>query len=712
MAETKQVAEFAIDASGALVALDETGKKLYVVGENAKSVKAEIRELQAAMASGKLNSDAFAQAAVRAGELKDQVKDASEAVNANAGPAFESLGNNASNLQERLMSLDFDGVGQSMKGMATTIKNFSFKSITDGIKGVISGFRAMTAAMANNPILLALIAIIAVITAVAAAFSYFQDSAREEADAANEAITKSAENRHRKEKKMLAEAGNNEKEKYRIKRESAAKDIQDTENQIKNLTDIEKRGYSLSEDQEKELDKLRKQAADQRVDYEIMAIERMNALNATRVDVERQFNQIGMSDREKQLDDLKNQMNDRLQVLRDQGADAETIRKQEAVFIDKQNQLNASFRKQDAADHKAKADERKAKNKEVADASRQYEEEYQREVTKIREEIASASMTDKEKEQAALDKYYNDLAVKYEKDSKKKAEFEELKKQAQAVLDAKYKKIDEENAAKKNADDLKLEQDKADDLAEMQKNFRLQEMSEKARTRAEEVNALIKYYDEQQALVIDNDEEYQRLAVQRDAKLKELNTKFRTEDEKEQKEINEKKLANEKALADNRIELARSGLNVLTDLMALNEGRTEAERKKSFQRNKALGIADALVATYQSATKAYASQLVVGDVTSPVRASIAAGIAVAAGLAQVAKIAKTQYTGKASGASGGGGGSMPSAGAPATGAPQFNPINTDFLTNRPDQVQPSYVLAGDVANASEARSRVRDLARL
>ena len=712
MAETKQVAEFAIDASGALVALDETGKKLYVVGENAKNVKGEIRELQAAMASGKLNSDAFAQAAQRAGELKDQVKDASEAVNANAGPAFESLGNNAANLQDRLMSLDFEGVGQSMKGMATTIKNFSFKSITDGIKGVVSGFQAMTKAMMGNPILLALMAIIAVIAAVAAAFSYFQDSAREEADAANEAITKSAENRHRKEKKMLAEAGNSEKEKYRIKREAAAKDIQDTENQIKNLTDIEKRGYSLSEDQEKELDKLRKQAADQRVDYEIMAIERMNALNATRIDVERQFNQIGMSDREKQLDDLKNQMNDRLQVLRDQGADAETIRKQEAVFIDKQNQLNDNFRKQDAAEHKSAMDAKRAKNKEYADAARQYEEEYQREVTKIREEIAAASMTDKEKEQAALDKYYNDLAVKYEKDAKKKGEFEELKKKAQEVLDAKYKKIDEENAAKKAADDLKLEQDKADDLAEMQKNFRLQEMSEKARARAEEVNALIKYYEEQQTLVIDNDAEYQRLAVQRDAKLKELNTKFRTEDEKEQKEINEKKLANEKALSDNRIELARSGLNVLTDLMALNEGRTEAERKKSFQRNKALGIADALVATYQSATKAYASQLVVGDVTSPVRASIAAGIAVAAGLAQVAKIAKTQYTGKASGASGGGGGSMPSAGAPATGAPQFNPINTDFLTNRPDQVQPSYVLAGDVANASEARSRVRDLARL
>jgi len=716
MAETKQVAEFAIDASGALVALDETGKKLYVVGENAKNVKGEIRALQEAMASGKLTGDAFAQAASKAGELKDQVKDASEAVNANAGPAFESFGNNASNLQDRLMSLDFEGVGQSAKGMATTIKNFSFKSITDGIKGAVTGFKALTTAMMSNPIILILTGIVAAVAAVAAAFSFMQDSAREDADNANKAIVKGAEDRHRREKKLIAEAGNDEKRKYELKREAAKNDMNDTQRQIDNLTNIQKRGYSLSEDQEKQLNDLRKQYADQRVDYEVMAIERINALNATRVDVERQYNQIGMNDRERQLDDLKNQMDDRLKQLRDQGADEVMIAKQTAVFVNKENELKSSWNKQDAAEHKANSDARKAKNKEVSDASKAYEADYQKEVEKIREELAANGMTEKQKEQAALDKYYGDLAIKYEKDAKKKQEFAELQKLAQTALDDKYKKIDQDKENQKKAEDLKKEQEQADALAEVQRNYRLGEMDDKARARAEEIDALVKYYEEQQLIVVDNDEEYQKLAQQRDEKLKALQKKYNKEDLDAEKEKADKKLALEKELATNRVDMVRSGLGALSDLNATFEGQTEAQRKASFNRNKALGIADALIATYQSATKAYASQLVVGDVTSPVRASIAAGIAVAAGLAQVAKIAKTQYTGKPSGGSGGGGGSvgggMPSAGAPNTGVPQFNPINTDFLTNRPNQVTPSYVLAGDVANASEARSRVRDLARL
>ena len=715
MAETKQVAEFAIDASGALVALDETGKKLYVVGENAKNVKGEIRALQEAMASGKLSGDAFAQAASRAGELKDQVKDASEAVNANAGPAFESFGNNASNLQDRLMSLDFEGVGQSAKGMATTIKNFSFKSITDGIKGAVTGFKALTTAMMSNPIILILTGIVAAVAAVAAAFSFMQDSAREDADNANKAILKGAEDRHRKEKLMMAEAGNDEKKKYELKRQAARDDMADTERQIEELKNVEKRGFTLSEQQEKDLDDLRKKYADQRVDYEAMAIERMNALNAARVDVERQYNQIGMSDRERQLDDLNNQMKDRLEQLRGQGADEALLEKQRAVFTQKQKELQSGWYKQDAAEHKANSDAKKAKNKEYADAAKAYEEDYQKEVEKIREELAANGMTEKQKEQAALDKYYGDLAIKYEKDAKKKEEFAELQKLAQAALDDKYKKIEQDKENEKKAEELKKEQEQADALAEVQRNYRLGEMDDKARARAEEIDALVKFYEEQQLVVINNDEEYQKLAQQRDEKLKELQQKYNKEDLDAEKEKADKKLALEKELATNRVDMVKSGLGALSDLNSMFEGKTEAQRKASFNRNKALGIADALISTYQSATKAYASQLVIGDVTSPVRASIAAGIAIATGLAQVAKIAKTQYTGKASGGGGGGGGvggSMPSAGAPNAGVPQFNPINTDFLTNRPNQVQPSYVLAGDVANASEARSRVRDLARL
>jgi hypothetical protein len=151
----------------------------------------------------------------------------------------------------------------------------------------------------------------------------------------------------------------------------------------------------------------------------------------------------------------------------------------------------------------------------------------------------------------------------------------------------------------------------------------------------------------------------------------------------------------------------------------LGEQKTEQGRKKAFKRNKALQIAQSTADTYASATKAYGSQLVVGDVTSPVRASIAAGVAVAAGIANIAKIAKTQYEGGSTttpSAGGGGGGSMGSGGGETTGttnsSAQFNPLVTNFINNRPDQITPAYVLAGDVASATEARDKVENLARI
>ena len=53
---------------------------------------------------------------------------------------------------------------------------------------------------------------------------------------------------------------------------------------------------------------------------------------------------------------------------------------------------------------------------------------------------------------------------------------------------------------------------------------------------------------------------------------------------------------------------------------------------------KALAVATTGVETYLSAQKAYSSQLIPGDPSSPIRAQIAAGVAIAGGLANVKKI--------------------------------------------------------------------------
>ncbi len=137
---------------------------------------------------------------------------------------------------------------------------------------------------------------------------------------------------------------------------------------------------------------------------------------------------------------------------------------------------------------------------------------------------------------------------------------------------------------------------------------------------------------------------------------------------------------------------------------------------------KAAAIAQTTIDTYVAAQKAYTSQLIPGDPTSPVRAAIAAGIAVAAGIANVAKIIATPTPDT-------GGGSNPVAGGPPTPAPvpSFNPQaaiagNTAGAT-APGEVQAqqtgtqstivrAYVVDSEITSQQEATRKIENLASL
>lgn len=82
---------------------------------------------------------------------------------------------------------------------------------------------------------------------------------------------------------------------------------------------------------------------------------------------------------------------------------------------------------------------------------------------------------------------------------------------------------------------------------------------------------------------------------------------------------------------------------------------SEEGQKKAFEFNKQLSIAETLVSTYLAAQKAYTSQLTLTP-DSPIRAAIAAGVAVASGLARVAAIQRTQFNSPSADTSAGGGG--------------------------------------------------------
>jgi hypothetical protein len=122
--------------------------------------------------------------------------------------------------------------------------------------------------------------------------------------------------------------------------------------------------------------------------------------------------------------------------------------------------------------------------------------------------------------------------------------------------------------------------------------------------------------------------------------------------------------------------------------------------KGLFGENKEVSAAMALVDTYVSAQKAYTSQLIAGDPSSPIRAAIAAASAVASGLMNVKKI--MSVTDKGGGAGAGAGQSQ---GPPRpTGA--ANPIQS--VPQQSGAAQPQI---GNFSTAQQSTVRVINVAR-
>jgi hypothetical protein len=132
----------------------------------------------------------------------------------------------------------------------------------------------------------------------------------------------------------------------------------------------------------------------------------------------------------------------------------------------------------------------------------------------------------------------------------------------------------------------------------------------------------------------------------------------------EQKRLDKQKAARLKALEDykkgeeQKVELTKQGLTAISSLADAFAGEDEASQKRAFEVKKAAGIAIATIETYQSASSAYSSQMAIPTPDAPIRAAVAAGIAIATGVARIATIAKTQFKSSATPSTGGGGSNL------------------------------------------------------
>jgi hypothetical protein len=128
---------------------------------------------------------------------------------------------------------------------------------------------------------------------------------------------------------------------------------------------------------------------------------------------------------------------------------------------------------------------------------------------------------------------------------------------------------------------------------------------------------------------------------------------------------------------------------------------------KNTAAGKATAIAATTIDTYLGAQKAYTSQLIPGDPSSPIRAAIAAAIAVAGGIKNVREIVKTKVPG-------GGAASAPSISAAAPGSvPQVPTIGNSPITALGAAMQPTQPLRAYVVESevTGTQKRVADIER-
>ena len=137
------------------------------------AIKAELKSLKGAIAEATDPAD-IARLSQRAGELKDQLSDANEAVNTFAtGSKFEQVSNSLGGIKDSLLSLDFDEAAQKANVFKKTLGNLdpkaiggAFKSLTSVIMTVGSAFVSLGATILANPIFLLIAVIIAIVAAI------------------------------------------------------------------------------------------------------------------------------------------------------------------------------------------------------------------------------------------------------------------------------------------------------------------------------------------------------------------------------------------------------------------------------------------------------------------------------------------------------------------------------------------------------------------
>jgi hypothetical protein len=741
MATQDMILKLSFDDEGTFTGLSDINQELNKVDDSTKAVEKSTKTLKAQYADLKKQQDQFDpgtekfnQLSQKMGELKDRMNDAAEAVKGNTGPAIEGMGNTFGIMGDQLKNLDFDGLSQSLTNLSGNLGKVDTKALGAGLKGAmqagVAGVKALGKAILANPILLLVAIIISIIayweelSDLVSGKSKMLEGLKQQAEvlksqeqaltrqlALQKALGAGAAQMLRTELDLLKnkqqQAETAMKIAYLEKDREAFLEAQ--ANQLQAINELEVRKIKINTDAQALLDKIRAGTDDQynkqllqnqafsqykTATEEIGVLQQLNNERAKQVNKDIQAAQTANNKALVQKLQLEKQslynQNLSLQSNKDEIWNAGMAAKDEVKTAKELERIAAA---------KAKQAERKS----AADAA----------AKKLSEDILAIEQRMAELQRASMDEQEQELFTMFQRQEAEEKTFIKAKKSADelaqlratheaefAALTAKYDQIEQDKIDEKK---LKEQEDAQERLAAKQLELiELQAIIDAA----DEGNFQAGLSKQEQELMAQQDYYFQlktqaeaagldtaALVEEQARKENEIKEKYRKEDEA-------KRMANIQA----GFEMASLGLDALMSLNDAAAKGDEASQRKTFERNKLMQKAQATIAMASGIVQQLA---VPQDQLTGMNFVKAAAIA-AAGIANIVKINQTQFSG---GGSGGGNGNLNAPTGGGANAPAVDFSGANMQVNAPGSTE-TYVLAGNVANALEARQKIIDQSHL
>ena len=239
--------------------------------------------------------------------------------------------------------------------------------------------------------------------------------------------------------------------------------------------------------------------------------------------------------------------------------------------------------------------------------------------------------------------------------TKKVVDANKKREEDEKEAERKRKRKRREDEAERKADEAKRKSDleSVDNALAKERSKRLDEIQDdetaelrKAKEKYDKPIAILEQYGVDTAQVVEAQEsevaaikkKYADKMVADDQKLADEMQAIDDKNAAKKKDADQKEIDDARRVQQAKFDMAADAAYALIDLVDALSKDDEKNAKKSFERNKKLNIAVALIDTFMGAQKAYAQ-----TIGGPVIKGIAAAVATASGLARVAAIKKTKF---------------------------------------------------------------------